>query len=237
MVTSLLDVITRAANHTYLSWLCFCCRGTIKRSIIWISDILARFLEALFKSNRGSQLSSTTSGVIVFFYQTSNGGRSIAWTTSSLSKVITVCDARASSRGLWGRGVPPSSFVEQTNAHSSSKPQQIHLIISTDSPQSLYFSKIWTYVGTGWTGLASRDNIYQITTAHSLTSTQHLKNKVIFSAMSIFCPFYCELRSIKFIFWSIQSFIAPSEAKQLHPPVGGTKEMSLKLLEGQAYKN
>lgn len=140
MVTSLLDVITRAANHTYLSWLCFCCRGTIKRRIIWISDILARLLEALFKSNGGSQHSSSTSGVIVFFYQTSNGRRSIAWTTSSLSKVI--CGGRASSVGLRGRGVPPSSFVEQTNARSSSKPQQIHLRV-------IFFSKTWTYVGTG----------------------------------------------------------------------------------------
>lgn len=128
MVTSLLDVITRAANHKYLSWLCFCCRGTIKRRIIWISDILARLLEALFKSNGGSQHSSSTSGAIVFFYQTSNGRRSIARTTSSLSKAIT--HSVAPELRPWvsgGRGVPPSSFVEQTNARSSSKPQQSHL--------------------------------------------------------------------------------------------------------------
>lgn len=115
MVTSLLDVITRAANHTYLSWLCFCCRGTIKCRIIWISDTLAQFLEALFKSkvqfleNRGSQHSSYTCGGIVFFYQTSNGRRSIARNTSSLSKVITQSVALELRPWVSGVTVPQST--------------------------------------------------------------------------------------------------------------------------------
>lgn len=107
--------------------LCFCCRGTIKRRKIWISDILARFLEALFKSkvqfleSGASQHSSTTSGVIVFFYQTSNGRRSIARTTSSLSKVITQSVAR--ELRPWVSGAAGS-----LPAHLWSKQMPIHLL-------------------------------------------------------------------------------------------------------------
>lgn len=139
MVTSLLDVITRAASHTYLSWLCFCCRGTIKRCIIWISDILARFLEASLKSkvqfleNRGSQHSSATSGVMVFFYQTSNGRRSIARTASSLSKVIT--QSVALELRPWVSGVAGS-----LPAHLWSKQMPIHLLNLNRFTSESFFS-------------------------------------------------------------------------------------------------